>query len=250
MPYHTRRLTPAADTTGESGRTTCCCRGGLTMPSLRIKVRRDVSNWFLCGLTIARALPALWHASNAHRVRLPRAADQTRQSRCAPKGTLLISRACPHYGESLSSKTLRTKRCQAQALTYQAERPCPLEGAGGCQRRVASTTSIGMSKTEKSRRLVISKPAIDSVRAVSRFQWQLPCNARETGVMIVCTLANKALRERTCSSRESMPPGLSTRMISRKPSRASSTEQKTSVTTALSKVASANGRFSAAACVR
>src|SRR6266852_2591533 len=49
---------------------------------------------------------------------------------------------------------------------------------------------------------------------------------------------------RTCSRSKSVPPGLSTRQISRKPRSGSRTEQKTSVTTTLSNCASGNGNVS------
>src|SRR6266704_901876 len=54
---------------------------------------------------------------------------------------------------------------------------------------------------------------------------------------------------RTCSSIRSVPPGLSTRQISRRPRSGSCTEQKTRVTTTVSNCASGNGRASTGARV-
>src|SRR6266700_1509589 len=67
------------------------------------------------------------------------------------------------------------------------------------------------------------------------------------GTSASCTQAVTRPCARTCSSSKSVPPGLSTRQISRRPRSGSCTEQKTSVAIAVSKCASGNGRASTGA---
>lgn len=75
---------------------------------------------------------------------------------------------------------------------------------------------------------------------------QKPCGYWNQPVL---HMRGKCLIRADMFEQKSDPPGLRTRLISSKPCAGCSTEQKTSVATTLSKVASAQGRASTDACV-
>jgi hypothetical protein len=104
--------------------------------------------------------------------------------------------------------------------------------------RVAWRSIIGWSPPLSCRICVGRKPVSRTMCMVSRFQWQLPMQRVVSGTSASWIHAEIFPCVRTCSRSNSVPPGLSTRQISRSPRPGSQTEQKTSVTTTLSKCAS------------
>src|SRR5260370_14890008 len=117
------------------------------------------------------------------------------------------------------------------------------------QLRVACNIIIGINGLCILRLNVIWKPVSATVRAVSRFQWQLPESSFVSGTTASCIHAVKVCSERTCSTSSSVPPGFKTRITSWKLRFGSEPEQKTSVATTLSNDALSKGRDSTAARV-